>query len=617
MKDRFACVSASDTAILVKQAVDIVDVIGQVVPLRRSGKRYMGLCPFHSEKTPSFQVDSENQLYYCFGCGSGGDVLSFVMKQQNLVFGDAVRYLADRYHIQLPQHDPLSTVTPEALAAARKEKERLCSVMEQASEFFHRNLLDTRIGGNARDYLQKRALPLKLIQEEKLGYAPPQWDALARHLETLGVSPEIGVAAGLLAKSSKYPERFYDRFRNRIIFPIRNDRGQVVAFGGRILGGEAAGEPKYLNSPETLIYQKGRMLYQMTKAREACREVRKVVLVEGYMDLLAFHAHGFHRVVATLGTALTLPQVRLMSRMADEVILAYDGDEAGERAMLRALPLCLQEDLLVSFLQFPEGMDPDDFLRTHGLASLEALLEKRRDLGIYAIQKALKGWDGRLSTKAKMVSDLAPVFNSLRQPVLRSEYLRVVSEKLAIPESVIERQLRHGRSHTTRLGTSAGAVSPRSTQESQEERILRLLIRHPEFFEQVRSSGAASSFQEPGVRRVLEVLLDIEPARLTALKAGDLYDLLPESEAKELAARLLMEPCDIQEPKVQLRDWLEALTRRSWKEKTQQLKGALSRAEKLGDTAQVRSILLQIQKLGSTNKGMKTTPDNVQGETNG
>jgi len=219
------------------------------------------------------------------------------MKQQNLVFGDAVRYLADRYHIQLPQHDPSSTVTPEALAAARKEKERLCSVMEQASEFFHRNLLDTRIGGNARDYLQKRALPLKLIQEEKLGYAPPLWDALARHLETLGVSPEVGVAAGLLAKSSKYPERFYDRFRNRIIFPIRNERGRVVAFGGRILGGEAADEPKYLNSPETLIYQKGRMLYQTTKAREACRQERKVVLVEGYMDLLAFHAHGFHRVV--------------------------------------------------------------------------------------------------------------------------------------------------------------------------------------------------------------------------------------------------------------------------------------------------------------------------------
>ncbi|HOV86658.1 MAG TPA: DNA primase [Syntrophobacteraceae bacterium] len=611
MRDRLISVSASDTAALVKQAVDIVDVIGQVVPLRRTGKKYTGICPFHPEKTPSFQVDPENQLYYCFGCGSGGDVLSFIMRQQNLVFGDAIRYLADRYHINLPRKDPSSNLSPEALASVRKERDRLYAVMELAGDYFHQNLVHARTGRDARDYLKNRAVPEELIRREKLGYAPPQWDSLARYLRKSGVNPEIAVTAGLLSKSSKNPDQLYDRFRNRIIFPIRDERDRVVAFGGRILGGSAPDEPKYLNSPETPIYQKGRMLYQMARAREACRRERKIVLVEGYMDLLAFHAHGFERVAATLGTALTPPQVRLLARAADEVILAYDGDEAGERAMLRALPLCLQDNLAVSFLQFPDGMDPDDFLRANGASSLEALMNTRQDLGLCAIRKALKGWDGRTSTKAQIISDLAPIFEALHQPVLRSEYLRVISEGLALPESVIERQLRHGRSHPARWASPVAPVSPCPLPESREEKILQLLIHHPEVLEQVRSSGAADCFREPRVRKAVQVLLDLPPNRLASLKSSELYDLFADPDLRQLVTRLVMESADLEEPIVQLRDWLDALTRRSLKEERRRLKEALAQAETAGDATQVRRILLQIQKLGSVSNSVKHSPDNV------
>jgi DNA primase len=247
------------------------------------------------------------------------------------------------------------------------------------------------------------------VETERLGYALPQWDGLVKHLQDRRVDPNLGVKAGLLSRSTRDQAKFYDRFRNRLMFPIRDERGRVVAFGGRILAGETGDEPKYLNSPEHPVFQKGRMLYQLSRAREACRQVRQVVLVEGYMDLLAFHAQDFYRVAATLGTALTPHQVRLLSRHFEEVVLAYDGDEAGERAMRRALPLFLQEELAVSCIRFPDRMDPDDFLRSKGLTAFEGLLQRREDLGAYAVGKTLETWDGTVTGKARVLAELQPI----------------------------------------------------------------------------------------------------------------------------------------------------------------------------------------------------------------
>ena len=229
----------------------------------------------------------------------------------------------------------------------------------------------------------------------------------------------------------------------RLIFPIRDERGAIVAFGGRILSQDEKNEPKYLNSPETPVYHKGRMLYQYAVAREACRKVRQVLLVEGYMDLLAFHAQGFYRVAATLGTALTSQQVRLLSRMCDEVVLAYDGDDAGERAMLRALPLFLSEELSVSCIRFPDGLDPDDFLKKFGLAELERLIEHREELGAYAVRKAVSSWDGSSAGRVQIFSELQPIFQTVRQPLLKSEYLRIIADRFSITEEVAEAQLLH------------------------------------------------------------------------------------------------------------------------------------------------------------------------------
>ncbi|MCE5241598.1 MAG: DNA primase [Syntrophobacteraceae bacterium] len=610
--------NASDVATLVKQAVDIVDVIGQVVPLRRAGNRHVGLCPFHREKTASFQVDAENQLYYCFGCGSGGDVLSFVMKYQNLPFGDALRYLADRYNISLPEREHGGGTSSRVAEEARKERERLHTVLEAASDYFYRQL-HQGTGRPAREYISLRGLPERVVETERLGYASPAWDGLCRHFERSGIDPEIGVKAGLLAVSTRDSGRFYDRFRNRLIFPIRDERGRVVAFGGRSLSSESQDEPKYLNSPETAVFRKGRMLYQMGRAREACRQNRQVLLVEGYMDLLAFHAHEFYRVVATLGTALAANQVRLMARMADEVILAYDGDDAGERAMLRALPIFLQEELPVSCLRFPDGMDPDDFLKKRGLAELESLVRERQDLGMYAVRKNLDAWDGSAVGKGKVLADLQPVLTAVRQPVLVSEYMRLVSDRLSLSEKVIQNQLSHGQKPEGRsYGQSRQApVLPRLQEtQSLEERILRAMVHYPELIEEVKTSGAVSCFQEPALKAIADVLLRVAYPPYGEFQASAAYDLLEDSGEKEIFTRLMLESGDLSGARIQVQDWLRALIARSAKTETQDLNEALRRASQTGDQAQVQDILARIQTLRKAGQRVRDREDNVQGVKN-
>ncbi len=602
--------TGSGIATLVKQAVDIVDVIGRAVHLRRSGNRHVGLCPFHQEKTPSFHVDAENQLYHCFGCGIGGDVLSFVMKHQNLTFVDAVKYLSDRYNIPLPQKD--HGVQDDLLMASQKERERILGAVDCAADFFYRQFHLSQEGRTAREYVERRGLPPEVVENQKLGYAPARWDGLFEHLKKSGIEPELAVKAGLLSQSSNDSAKFFDRFRNRLIFPITDERNRIIAFGGRNLAPEG-NEPKYLNSPETPVYHKGRMLYQYATAREACRQARQVLLVEGYMDLLAFHAKGFYRVVATLGTAITSQQVRLLSRMCDEVVLAYDGDDAGEKAMLRALPLFLQEELSVSCIRFPDGHDPDDFLKKFGLTELEQLIDHREELGSYAVRKASSGWDGSSAGRTRIFSELKVIFQVVRQPLLKSEYLRLIADRFSITEQVAEAQLLHekgGRPDSGRRPFKPAGHMKVAENESLEEKVLRLMIKYPDLINYVRDSGAVGCFEESKVSAVAECLCQAGFCSYEENDSSSLYDLLRESELQELYTRYLLEPYELVEPEIQLRDWLEALTKREVKKKRKVLEQSLREAERRGDLAQIRNLLVEIRNL-SVRNNVSDFSDNV------
>ncbi|MGA2732101.1 MAG: DNA primase [Syntrophobacteraceae bacterium] len=603
--------TGSGIATLVKQAVDIVEVIGRAVHLRRSGNRHIGLCPFHQEKTPSFQVDADNQLYYCFGCGTGGDVLNFVMKHQNLTFTDAVKYLSDRYNIQLPQND--HAVHDDLLLASQQELRRILAAIECSADFFYRQLHVAQEGRTAREYIAGRGLPEEVVESQKLGYAPRGGNGLFEHLKKSGIEPALAVKAGLLIQSSNDSSKFFDRFRNRLIFPIRDERDTIVAFGGRILSQDEKNEPKYLNSPETPVYHKGRMLYQYAVARQACRKVRQALLVEGYMDLLAFHAKGFHRVAATLGTALTGKQVQLLSRMCDEVVLAYDGDDAGERAMLRALPLFLLEELSVSCIRFPHGLDPDDYLKKFGLAELERLIDHREELGTYAVRKAVSTWDGSSAGRAKIFSELQPIFQTVRQPLLKSEYLRIIADRFSITEKVAEAQLLHEKRSRPESGhTHSGSVNSRKPPEinSPEEGIVRIMIKYPDLVECVRESDALGCFEESKLAAMAGLLCQAGFCSAEDSSRSSLDDLLRESDLQELYARYVMEAYELEEPEMQLRDWLGALLKRIEKMRKNELKQCLLEAERKGDRDQITDILKEIRNLGAkTNAG--DFPDNV------
>lgn len=586
--------TTSDAATRIKQAVDVLDLIGGAVPLKRVGNRYVGLCPFHREKTPSFHVDVSGGFFYCFGCGAGGDVITFAMRHWNLTFPEAIKYLADRYHVPIPD-SPLGPSKEKA-----ETLEAMSQALQSACDFFVDRLHHQSQGRAARDYLHKRGMPSELVQSQRLGYAPPGWNHLLRHLQSKGIDPETAARAGLVVRSDK--GTFYDRFRHRVMFPISAPDGSLVAFGGRSLDGT---EPKYLNSPETDLYHKGRTLYQYHTAREACREVRQVLLVEGYMDLLAFHAQGFYRVVATLGTALTPHQVRLLQRLADEVILVYDGDASGQKAMLRAVPLFLQHGLPASCLVLPSGIDPDDYLKTCGLTAFLELLPTRRELMPFAVDALARTWDGTVQDKVRVLKELANLAGDVREPVLRAEMVRLISAKLSLPEGVV---LSHfsvsGPSGPPLHGTARNrSVPARNTARdvpSVEETLVRLILQHPRLAKDAAALGLLDHLELSPMGVLLKGLLKQGGEQGPENFLPDSL-VLPNEETKTLLARLLMEKdenaLNEEAARLVLEERIQSLVKRRRKQRLAEIRAALDRADKLGDVQARKKLLEEYQAL--------------------
>ena len=403
----------------IKQESDIVDVISETVRLKRSGRNYMGLCPFHNEKSPSFSVSQDKQIYKCFGCGEAGNVLTFVMKQKNLNFIDACKYLAERANI------PLDFGNGEESKLVKK-KELLYKVNVEAARYFFSNLQRDKI---SKEYFTNRGIKEVTIKRFGLGYAKDGWQNLINYLKKRGYSESIMLEAGLVSRSQK--GRIYDRFRNRVIFPVFNIKGDVIGFGGRVLDDS---KPKYLNSPETLVFQKGTNLYGLNFAIKNKMEERYFVIVEGYMDLISLHQYGITNVVASLGTALTVNQARLLKRYADKVIISYDADIAGQTATLRGLEILKEAGFDVRVLQIPQGKDPDEFVRSNGKDAFLKLINKAESLISYRLNKAKEGINfndkGSLIKYGNRVAEILANLN----PVEKDVYIKSISEDTGIKE---------------------------------------------------------------------------------------------------------------------------------------------------------------------------------------
>lgn len=409
---------------------DIVEVVSQYVPLKQKGSSYFGLCPFHNERTPSFSVNGEKQFYYCFGCGAAGNVIGFLMEMENCDFPDALQRLADRAHIELPQPERSAEVI-----AAERQKEKLFELHKLAGRFYYETLQSAE-GEKARAYLQKRRMDPRIARKFGIGYSPDRYDALQQHLLEKGFSIGDLLKSGLVLEN-KDGKGYHDRFRGRLMFPIFDVQGRVVGFGGRIL---AKGEPKYLNSPETILFSKSRNLYGLNFARAAKK--RELILVEGYMDMLSIYQAGFHNVVASLGTAFNQEHARTLKRFADDIILLYDSDEAGTNAALRAIPVLVKNGFRVKVTQVPDGKDPDEFIKTQGAAAFSRLLVDAVHYISFEIACSRRKYHlENAEQRVRFAQEAAAILAKPESEIERSVYLAEVSRMTGVEESAIRREM--------------------------------------------------------------------------------------------------------------------------------------------------------------------------------
>lgn len=479
---------------------DIVEVISGYIPLRRAGKSFKAVCPFHQEKTPSFIVNAERQIFHCFGCGAGGDVYSFLMKYENLTFPEALRQLAERVHVTLPEK---STGKEENSIAGK-----LFEINEAAFQYYRKNFENKEIGRPAREYMQKRGFELTALEESGVGYALSDWRGLYDHLSRRGFPEDLMIKSGLILRAAQ--GNCYDLLRGRVIFPIRNAQGKTVAFGGRIMTDEL---PKYINSPETEIFRKRREFFGLNTAKRFIpADNPSIFVVEGYLDQIRLDLGGFRNTVATLGTALTEDHVRVLKRYVSEAVLVYDGDKAGEAASLRGLEIFLQEGLLVKLLSLPQGKDPDQLIREEGAEAFRKLAANAQDIFDFKLASLLKKYNRNDSLGLlRITGEFLETFAHVRNEVLLDQYINRLSMVLGVQSDSIRRELDKLRAKLARPeGPEKGGEPQKEKKEGGAENdefiLLSVLFSDPALIEKVQEELSAEDFLDPGARQVFSLL---------------------------------------------------------------------------------------------------------------
>jgi DNA primase len=474
--------SASDDFVdKLRAQSDIVAIVSEYVPLKKKGRNYWGCCPFHQEKTPSFSVAPDKGFFYCFGCQAGGDAFRFLMRVENIGFGEAVKLLAQKLNIPVPENE-----RTEAERQKEREREAVFHANALARDFFHACLIKSPLGIHALSYLVERGLMVDTAQSLKLGFAPDDWDKLSTALQKRGVSPDILVKAGLSIPRAQ--EGVYDRFRNRIMFPIEDIRERVIGFGGRVMDGS---QPKYLNSPETPVFNKRTVLYNIPRAYRAIKEEGHAIVVEGYMDAIALATNGISNVVASLGTSFTPEQSRLLLHYSPEIVFAYDSDAAGQNATLRALSIVRSSGAVVKVASFPEGKDPDEVIRKQGADAVKKRIAAAAGLLDFQMDRVLSEADySDLSGKVSVVNRAVPYLAMSDSAVEVDTHIARLAEKLGIDENSIRSELRRqkGQKGNVRQTTVQMRRSADSKQVVAEEFVLRQALERPDCFPVIGAS---------------------------------------------------------------------------------------------------------------------------------
>jgi DNA primase len=571
--------------------IDIVELISSYIPLKRAGKNFKALCPFHQEKTPSFMVSPQKQIYHCFGCGAGGNAFNFLMRYERIEFPEAVEILAKKAGIKLE----------ERVFSKESKTLEYYKINEMALDFYQR-MLNFSCGEKARDYLKKRNIQESTQKFFKLGFAPEQWDSLLVYLRQKNISLSILEKLGLVLP--KENGGYYDRFRNRIIFPIFDIKSRVIGFGARIIEEQKdKDQAKYINSPSTPIYTKGEHLYGLNFAKDEVIKNDFVVVVEGYFDFILPFQEGLHNLVASLGTAFTLEQARLIKRYTHNIVIIYDGDSAGQIATLRSLDIFLEEDLEVKVVGLPSGFDPDLYVRTYGIESLSNLIKNAKDLfdyklGILKTMYDILTPEGKLKISAQMLETI----NKINQPVLKATYIKKLAEELEVKEEAVWLQLKKIKDSAYDLKRVNFNGYNRIDIHPTEKLLIKLMLEEEEILKNLMQVISPRDFHNEKTHQIVSVLFDLV-SKGKKVMINNLLNYFPESDILPILCELsFAPPIDESNKEKIIQDCVQRLKERSIRIQRENLSKQIKLAQSIGDTEKLNLLIQQFHQLTQPNK---------------
>lgn len=582
----------------IKGACNIVHLISEYVSLKKYGVNYRGLCPFHAENEPSFTVSEAKQIFHCFGCNTGGNVFTFLMKFEHLSFPEAVKKVAQKYGITLPSRE----ITPRQKQIAG-EKERLFALNECAVSYYS-GLLNAREGEKARAYLAARHMDAETIRNFKLGYASPAWDGLFLHLKARGASLEAAHKLGLLKQGKN--NSWYDGFRNRIVFPIADYNGRIIGFSSRALDNDSA---KYINSSDSLIYKKSASLFGLNAALPFIRKEDMAILVEGNFDLLSLHQHGITNAVATLGTALTDSHIKLLKRFTSTIVIAFDSDDAGRKAAMKSLPLFLQNGVSPRLLELPAGTDPDSFIHREKEAGFRARIDRSLPLMQCFIARALKKLNpANIGGTLAAIRETVPLLSLLKDDTERNLYIQKVSQDLNVPEQIIRAELSSaGRPAAETTGPNAGMPANRNLAE---ELLLQVMILHPDLIPRARQTQILAELKEPELKRVALCLVEQLDAN-RSMEVDSLINGVEDQDLKNIISELVMKGECIIDPLKTLTGSIQKIKAATIEREIKLVNNKIREAEEGNDATAIQHYLTCKQQLIQQKKACATDSASV------
>ncbi len=581
----------SDVINQVIERSNIVEIIGNYTALKKAGRNFKALCPFHNEKTPSFVVNPDKQIFHCFGCAVGGNVVGFLMRQEHLEFPEAVRFLANKAGVVIPESES------SAPSPSRQLREEILKVNALTAAFFHELLLTSRQeeAKTAREYLKGRGVNLDTVKKFQLGFAPNEWDALLKYLRSKGISEELTAQAGLIiAREGK--GGFYDRFRNRIVFPIGDVQNRYVAFGARTL--QESDGAKYINSPETAVYTKGQHMFGLAETKAAVGKMDQIIVVEGYMDMIMPYIHGVENIAASLGTALTVEQVRLLRRYTQNVVMLFDTDAAGQSAIVRSLDLLIDEGMNVRVATLSQDEDPDSFIRQQGLDAFTKRINSAQSVLDFKFNwLAAQNDPATPEAKSKIAQELLATIARFKSEVTKYELTKELARKLNIPEVVLLKQAALGAGQKPIFKEPAAEIKRSASDLVGQELLLALFLRDAAWVKAAKDNIGPEDFSDAQVRQVVEVIWSLAQDS-NDWTTNDILMRLNDEVGPSLVTKLIsIEEGKLTDPARVFQDCIGKVQKEKQKKARGQLMEAIRQAEALQDTEKLDKLKEQFNQL--------------------